>query len=404
MIEIEGLWKQYRLGDTIDLNRSFREALTEKFASPRRSKTSQEEQYFWALRDINLTVPEGRSLGLIGHNGAGKSTLLKVLSRITKPTRGRIKLAGSLSSLLEVGTGFHPELSGRENVFLYGSIMGMTKLEIQNKFDEIVSYAGIEKFIDTPVKRYSSGMYVRLAFSIAAHVEPDILIVDEVLAVGDKSFREKCLGKMDDVAQSGRTVIFVSHNMGAVASLCQDVAWLDGGKVKMIGETKSVIEQYENSHNNSSQNELANNLIKGPLKNKVKVTKISINQDYENFTSYVSASEDLEIDIHWLPMTGFEKLHVTISLFHQDIRIMSLDDLSDNTVAENSKFISKFRIPKESFMSGQLLLAAGAIQPQTGEWCWGESLKRINIVAEDQNSDFNQSNLMCSIGTSTRVF
>ena len=194
MITIDGVWKEYKLGNTIDLNKTFREAIAHKISNTTKQKV--EADVFWALQDINLSIESGKTLGLIGHNGAGKSTLLKVLSRITKPTKGSITIHGSLSSLLEVGTGFHPELSGRENIYLYGSIMGMSRRDIDLRFDQIVDYAGIEKFLDTPVKRYSSGMYVRLAFSIAAHVEPDILVVDEVLAVGDKEFRDKCLGKI----------------------------------------------------------------------------------------------------------------------------------------------------------------------------------------------------------------
>ncbi len=206
-------------------------------------KAGKEE--FWALKDINFTVEKGEVVGIIGANGAGKSTLLKILSQITPPTTGEIKINGRLASLLEVGTGFHPELSGRENIFLNGAILGMTKKEIAEKFDDIVKFAGIEKFIDTPVKRYSSGMYVRLAFSVAAHMEPDILLVDEVLAVGDAEFQKKCLGKMDEVTkQAGRTILFVSHNMGAIQNLCKKSILLEGGKIKMIGETKKIITEY----------------------------------------------------------------------------------------------------------------------------------------------------------------
>jgi lipopolysaccharide transport system ATP-binding protein len=196
---------------------------------------------FWALRDVSFEVRQGDVLGIIGRNGAGKSTLLKILSRITEPTSGRVILEGRVASLLEVGTGFHPELSGRENIFLNGAILGMGKREMTRKFDEIVAFAEVEKFLDTPVKRYSSGMYVRLAFAVAAHLEPEILIVDEVLAVGDTQFQKKCLGKMKDFANGGRTVIFVSHNMNAVRNLCDKCCLLESGKVKMIGPSLNVI-------------------------------------------------------------------------------------------------------------------------------------------------------------------
>ena len=205
-------------------------------------KTNTEE--FWALKNVNFTINEGDSLGIIGRNGAGKSTLLKILSRITEPTTGRIKLKGRIASLLEVGTGFHPELSGRENIFLNGAILGMSKIEIKQKFDEIVAFSEVEKFLDTPVKRYSSGMYVRLAFAVAAHLEPEILIVDEVLAVGDTAFQQKCLGKMEEVGQSGRTVIFVSHNMATVKQLCNKACLLANGTLLDIGEPGKMIASY----------------------------------------------------------------------------------------------------------------------------------------------------------------
>jgi lipopolysaccharide transport system ATP-binding protein len=203
---------------------------------------SQEE--FWALKDVSFDVQQGEVLGIIGRNGAGKSTLLKVLSRITEPTSGRVTLRGRVASLLEVGTGFHPELSGRENIFLNGAILGMSRREIKSKFDEIVNFAGVEKFLDTPVKRYSSGMYVRLAFAVAAHLEPEILVVDEVLAVGDADFQKKCMGKMQDVAKEGRTVIFVSHTMGAISSLCSRCMLMEKGELVTDGIPTDVISTY----------------------------------------------------------------------------------------------------------------------------------------------------------------
>jgi lipopolysaccharide transport system ATP-binding protein len=199
---------------------------------------------FWALKDVSFEIQQGDRVGIIGRNGAGKSTLLKILSRITEPTTGRISIKGRVASLLEVGTGFHPELTGRENIYLNGAILGMSKVEIKKKFDEIVAFAEVEKFLDTPVKRYSSGMYVRLAFAVAAHLEPEILIVDEVLAVGDIQFQEKCLGKMEDVAKEGRTVLFVSHNLGAIRALCQRGIVLDRGRVTVNDSIDNAIHSY----------------------------------------------------------------------------------------------------------------------------------------------------------------
>jgi lipopolysaccharide transport system ATP-binding protein len=222
--------------------------LTHPFATPENDPAHEE---FWALKDVTFEVKEGDRLGIIGRNGAGKSTLLKVLSRITEPTRGRISIKGRVASLLEVGTGFHPELTGRENIFLNGAILGMPKAEIRKKFDEIVAFAEVEKFLDTPVKRYSSGMYVRLAFAVAAHLEPKILVVDEVLAVGDSQFQRKCLGKMEDVGREGRTLIFVSHSMPTVTSLCSRAILLDSGRVVKDGPTSEVVMHYYTSGQSS---------------------------------------------------------------------------------------------------------------------------------------------------------
>jgi len=221
-------------------------SLTKKFVKPHAHKIAHpSSEEFWALKDVSFEIKQGEAIGVIGRNGAGKSTLLKVLSRITEPTKGRITIQGRVASLLEVGTGFHPELTGRENIYLNGSVLGMSKVEIKKKFDEIVAFAEVEKFLDTPVKRYSSGMYVRLAFSVAAHLEPEILIVDEVLAVGDSSFQKKCLGKMDDVAtKEGRTVLFVSHSMPAIAQLTKRCILLSQGQIQFDGSTNKAVQLY----------------------------------------------------------------------------------------------------------------------------------------------------------------
>jgi lipopolysaccharide transport system ATP-binding protein len=259
VISVENLSKRYLVGHraerTLDdrhpnfrdmLERSLRNAVRKAadIMHGRQIVQGDAVEEFWALRDVSFEVHEGEVLGIIGRNGAGKSTLLKILSRITEPSTGRITLRGRVASLLEVGTGFHPELSGRENVYLNGAILGMSRAEIRRKFDEIVAFADIEKFLDTPVKRYSSGMYVRLAFAVAAHLEPEILIVDEVLAVGDAEFQKKCLGKIDEVARGGRTVLFVSHNMQAVAALCQRAIILHRSAMTFDGPTDNAIGQY----------------------------------------------------------------------------------------------------------------------------------------------------------------
>ncbi|MCW5198179.1 ABC transporter ATP-binding protein [Desulfobulbus sp. F3] len=262
VIQIEGLWKEYRLGVighgtlTRDLQSWWARVRGKEDPNSKIQPmlAGQEKQIegdrFWALRDINLEVKEGEILGIIGRNGAGKSTLLKLLSRVTAPTKGQIKIKGRIASLLEVGTGFHPELTGRENIFMNGAILGMSKLEIKSKLDEIIDFSGVEKFIHTPVKRYSSGMYVRLAFAVAAHLEPEILVIDEVLAVGDVEFQKKCLGKMEEVSKGGRTVLFVSHNMAAIEGLCRRGLLICNGEAVMDDSSCHVVRKYLKRYDN----------------------------------------------------------------------------------------------------------------------------------------------------------
>lgn len=247
VIKVENVSKKFRLQQKNAADGTLRDLLG-GILRPKRAESSKDisAETLWALRDINFEVQAGDTLGIVGKNGAGKSTLLKVLSRITRPTRGKIEMFGRVGSLLEVGTGFHQDLSGRENIFLNGAILGMKRREIEKKFDEIVAFAEVEKFIETPVKRYSSGMYMRLAFAVAAHLEPEILIVDEVLAVGDAAFQKKCLGKMNEVAGEGRTILFVSHNAGALERLCKTGIYLEGGKLKDFGAMKNILAQYQN--------------------------------------------------------------------------------------------------------------------------------------------------------------
>ena len=251
VIYAEKLSKRYRIGER-ERYYALRDVLARALRSPLSFLRRSHHETFWALRDVSLDVRKGEVLGLIGRNGAGKTTLLKILSRITRPTSGWAEIRGRVGSLLEVGTGFHPELTGRENTFLSGAILGMSKAEIESKFDEIVAFAELEKFIDTPVKHYSSGMYVRLAFAVAAHLEPEILLVDEVLAVGDAGFQKKCLGKMSDVSSHGRTVVFVSHNMTAMRRLASRAIWLEGGQIADSGPVAEVIDHYLRKSNESN--------------------------------------------------------------------------------------------------------------------------------------------------------
>src|SRR6202795_4479002 len=250
VIQAAGLGKRYRRppaeGKAAEAE-TLRELFTQTLHAPMKMLRRPKQEVFWALRDVSLEVREGEVLGLIGRNGAGKTTLLKILSRITRPTTGYAEIRGRVGSLLEVGTGFHPELTGRENVYLSGAILGMGKSEINRKFDEIVAFAGVDRFIDTPLKHFSTGMQMRLAFAVAAHLEPEILLVDEVLAVGDIEFQKKCLGKMQDVSKSGRTIVFVSHQMNQIRRLCERVFGIDGGQIREEGPTGKVIAAYESA-------------------------------------------------------------------------------------------------------------------------------------------------------------
>jgi lipopolysaccharide transport system ATP-binding protein len=269
VIRVDNLGKRYHLGKSHGRMsyRTLRESLAELVKAPFRNRQQTRTREFWALNDVSFEVQPGEVVGIIGRNGAGKSTLLKILSRITKPTRGRVEINGRVGSLLEVGTGFHPELTGRENIYLNGSILGMSSREIDGKFDEIVAFAEVEQFLDTPVKRYSSGMYVRLAFAVAAHLEPEILVVDEVLAVGDVQFQKKCLGKMSDVGKAGRTVLFVSHNMAALQHLCQKAIIMEKGSIIARGEVDEMIKEYlyRQSTQSSTLNEFSNRTGSGEV-------------------------------------------------------------------------------------------------------------------------------------------
>lgn len=360
IIEVKNLGKKYTIGEK-ESYVALRDVLTNVAKSPmhwfgNKIKTVAGLEHpndFWALQDVNFTVEPGEVVGIIGRNGAGKSTLLKILSQITPPTTGEIRLRGRVGSLLEVGTGFHPELTGRENIYLNGSILGMRKKEIEKKFDEIVEFSGIEKFLDTPVKRYSSGMYVRLAFSVAAHLEPDILVVDEVLAVGDAEFQKKCLGKMEDVTKKeGRTVLFVSHNISAVRRLCLRSIMLEGGKLALNGDTEEVIDYYLNG------SQEGNAVIKYKVKksNKpVDITKISIlNKNFEP-ARVISISENFFIDIEYEFYEYRNDLLFSIA-FKSDGDIILFSSESDKKGAlheyTHGKYVTRIEVPAFVFNFG----------------------------------------------------
>ncbi|MDX2255738.1 MAG: ABC transporter ATP-binding protein [Pseudanabaenaceae cyanobacterium bins.39] len=301
VIRVENLSKKYALGKAAK-EQSFRDAMTETAKSIgkkllRSQGESAASDEFWALRDVSFEIKQGDRVGVIGRNGAGKSTLLKILSRITEPSTGRISIKGRVASLLEVGTGFHPELSGRENIFLNGAILGMDIHEIRKKFDEIVAFSEVEKFLDTPVKRYSSGMYVRLAFAVAAHLEPEVLIVDEVLAVGDAQFQKKCLGKMEDVGREGRSIIFVSHNLGVVQNLCTRGIFLQKGTLQLDGTAYEGVSSYLKSFESESTNILDRTDRRG--KGDIKFAKISIGSGDVYNANTLSVGRSAKIVFHF---------------------------------------------------------------------------------------------------------
>ncbi len=361
-ISVENVSKMYRLGEvgtgTIshDLNRWVhrirgKEDPYLKLGEENKRDTTGGGDYVWALKDVSFEVEQGQVLGIIGKNGAGKSTLLKLLSRVTAPTTGLIKAKGRIASLLEVGTGFHPELTGRENIFLNGAILGMTKPEIRSKFDEIVDFSGVARYVDTPVKRYSSGMYVRLAFAVAAFLEPEILIVDEVLAVGDAEFQKKCLGRMKDVSQNdGRTVLFVSHNMGAIKNLCHKTLVMKHGTVDTLVDTPSAIERYLSSDSDIDR------CVKWvsderPGDNTVRLNSIKVLDKTGDLDKTLTTDDDILVEIDYEVLDTVKDLRITVSLMGFDgEHIFSTSDFNyynTSRVREKGTYSSTLKIPSK---------------------------------------------------------
>lgn len=348
IIEINNLSKKYPIIHDKAPYRTFRETIMNRLRHPF-AKTKTHET-FWALKDINLTINRGEIIGIIGKNGAGKSTLLKILSGITKPSEGKIKLYGRVSSLLEVGTGFHPELTGRENIFLNGVILGMTRKEVAKKFNEIVAFAGVEQFLDTPVKHYSSGMYVRLAFAIAAHLEPDILIIDEVLAVGDIEFQKKCLGKMEEVSkEQGRTVIFVSHNMGIIQKLCSKTILISNGEISAQGNTRDVIEKYL-----SKSQQQTNSLQSNKKSNVSYINKVEILNEQDNRVNFIDKDNEFYLFFEVVAQKNIPSLRFGFTIFNND-NVGIFSSLSTDSNIKFNQGVTKFkvRLPGELLHSGQ---------------------------------------------------
>jgi lipopolysaccharide transport system ATP-binding protein len=322
------LAKQYRLGER-ESYKALRDVITDTFASPFRrlrsalrhsanSSIGSEKPNIWALKDVSFEIKRTEAVGIIGRNGAGKSTLLKVLSRITEPTEGYADIWGRVGSLLEVGTGFHPELTGRDNIYLNGAILGMRKTEIGRKFDEIVTFAELERFIDTPVKRYSSGMYMRLAFSVAAHLEPEILLVDEVLAVGDAQFQKKCLNKMQSVGEEGRTIFFVSHNMTAVQRLCHKTIWLDRGRIVKVGPTRDTVAAYLKAASVENIEQLWDDHATAPGNDVVRIRRASVRPHCVGEDNQITVSTALALEFEYWNLEAGAYLNLSLWVFNEE--------------------------------------------------------------------------------------
>jgi lipopolysaccharide transport system ATP-binding protein len=369
VIRVENLSKRYIIGHQRNRHDGLRHRIEDALRSPfrwlrgRKGEPTGEKEEFWALKDVSFDVKQGEVVGIIGRNGAGKSTLLKILSRITEPTTGRIRIKGRVASLLEVGTGFHPELTGRENIFLNGAILGMSKVEIKRKFDEIVAFSEIEKFLDTPVKRYSSGMYVRLAFAVAAHLEPEILIVDEVLAVGDASFQKKCLGKMQDVSSRGRTVLFVSHSMPTILRLCQRVVLLQGGSLTGDGPADEITRQYLSSGTNRAAERVWETPEKAPGDQVARLHAVRVRDALGEVAETIDVSESFEIEVEYWNLQDRVKPTVSIHLTNEEgVLLFVSNDFSNqkwwSSERQPGLVRARCRVPAHLLAEGQFFVLA----------------------------------------------
>jgi lipopolysaccharide transport system ATP-binding protein len=377
VIRVENLGKRYTLRHQAetryvalrDVIATRAKSLVRRLASHTPHPTPHTREEFWALKDVSFEVKQGDRVGIIGRNGAGKSTLLKILSRITEPTRGRIALRGRVASLLEVGTGFHPELTGRENIYLNGAVLGMTKAEIRRKFDEIVAFAEVEKFLDTPVKHYSSGMYVRLAFAVAAHLEPEILVVDEVLAVGDAEFQKKCLGKMEDVAvNEGRTVLFVSHNMGTITQLCTKAIYLNQGHILNYGDVNSVISQYLTTGISNDASKVLGDNKEDISSAKVVFKEISIIGCDNKPSTQIDVRYPFFINLVYKVTKPVRNVEISVRIDSDDGRPVFTSHQSESTpecldCRDPGIYNVLIKIPEMLLMPGSYLVTIGAHEP-----------------------------------------
>ncbi len=395
MVTIENVSKRYRLGGLHPGYLTFRALLEGVVRAPFRRRGEDEQsrasRTLWALQDVNLEVRQGELLGIIGHNGAGKSTLLKILSRITRPTTGRVALYGRVGSLLEVGTGFHPELTGRENIYLNGAILGMRRAEIARKFDEIVAFSEVERFIETPVKWYSSGMYVRLAFSVAAHLEPEILIMDEVLAVGDAAFQQKCLDKMHEIRQQGRTIFFVSHNMPAVTRLCKRVLLMQQGTIVADGEARAVVNNYLSSSWNVGAERTWTD-ADAPGNNVVRLRRVRVTDDTGATTAAVDIRRPIGLEITYEVLQAGHALTPVVEVYNEGgTHLFSAHDTSAQWRRRErpaGTYTSTALIPGNYLAEGSLLVHASVMSHYPATTLHVEASKVVAFqVIDSQQGD-----------------
>jgi lipopolysaccharide transport system ATP-binding protein len=395
VISVENIGKRYRLGA---IGRAtIQEDFARWWAQIRRKpdpglKIGEEDRaglkgsQFWALRNVSFAVSQGEVLGIIGRNGAGKSTLLKILSQITSPTTGHIRIRGRLASLLEVGTGFHPELTGRENVFLNGAILGMTKNEITRKLDAIIAFSEMDKFIDTPVKRYSSGMYVRLAFAVAAHLDPEILLIDEVLAVGDAAFQKKCLGKMGEVATGGRTVLFVSHNLLAVQSLCQRCVFLDHGKVLLNGDTSHAVSLYLQDILKTGSERCWEQEGDAPGNEFVKISRIAVRPQDPEKSPQIKMQSPFQIETEYWVRKKCAQLHITYHLLNEH-GIAVLSSSSEPMMHEAGNYRTNCRVPGRLLNSGAYFLKLLIVEDGGRVTYQNENIASFHVLENEARSE-----------------
>jgi lipopolysaccharide transport system ATP-binding protein len=378
VIRAEKIDKLFHIGTKQGSYRTFRETVTDAFTAPFRrigkllrgqpSGASELDEEVWALKDVSFQIKRGEVVGFIGRNGAGKSTLLKVLSRITEPTNGYAEIYGRVGSLLEVGTGFHPELTGRENIYLNGAILGMKRIEINRKFDEIVAFSEVDKFIDTPVKHYSSGMYLRLAFAVAAHLEPEILIVDEVLAVGDARFQKKCLNKMEDIGKEGRTVLFVSHNMPAVIRLCERAILLDGGTMVADGPTHQIVGAYLRTENNATAERKWSDLNEAPGSDVARLRAVRTRTDDGELAGVFNITKGLSIEMEYEVLKSGYVLIPNFNIYNDNgiwvFTTMDLDPKWRGRPRPRGTYVSVTRIPGNLLAEGTLSVEPAMMTPE----------------------------------------